>query len=220
MSRKINVVSLSDIKPVQEDTHENNSDVENISQELNQIKAAIKEEESLNPPEDKIMKDVKPKSKRKTPLINNKKNKIVEEVAEQIVESVVEVKDESTKESSIEEPHKKVKTLELVKCPKCDKEMTKRTLRYDHDKSCKGAPVKREDIPVQKRVKKVFGKQPSITVSEEITEQPPKRVLGQEVMLLVEQEVKKRIQNSVQDRMHQRLKIKDEKMKKLAAQIA
>ena len=85
--------------------------------------------------------------------------------------------------------------------------MTQRTLRYDHDKTCKGAPVKREDIPVQKRVKKDIPKQKEstpISIPEEI----------------IEQEVKKRIQNTLQDRMHQRLKIKEEKIKKLATQIA
>ena len=148
------------------------------------------------------MEEAKPKTKRKSPP---KKAMVVEEVSE----PVVEVKEESPKESPIEtiEPPKKVKTLELVKCPKCNKEMTKRTLRYDHDKSCKGAPIKREDIPVQKRIKKVSETQKQ-TVPLNIPEE------------IIEQEVKKRIQNTIQDRMHQRLKLKEEKIKKLATQIA
>ena len=114
-------------------------------------------------------------------------------------EPVVEVKEQTSP--------KKVKTLELVKCQKCNKEMTKRTLRYDHDKTCKGAPIKREDVPVQKRVKKV--------VEEK---QPPPQVIIPEH--IIEQEIKKRIQSTVQDRVQQRMKLKEERIKKLSAHIA
>ena len=53
--------------------------------------------------------------------------------------------------------HKRKKTVELVKCGKCDKELTKRTLRYDHEKTCPGEPDSRESVPVKRRapVKKV-----------------------------------------------------------------
>ena len=158
MPKKINVVSLSDIKAAEEDTVESNND------ERNQITEAIKEEESLNPPvvedirEVQPMEEVKTKPKRKPA---SKKAKVIEEesvVVEQLtngeflnskgVEPVVESVAQQLVEVK-EEPAKKVKTLELVKCEKCNKEMTKRTLRYDHDKTCKGAPIKREDIPVQ-----------------------------------------------------------------------
>lgn len=213
MPKKINVVSLSDIKPI-----ESEDDVSVVNNdEVTQIKEAIKEEEALNPPEDNPVEEApKPKPKRKPPV---KKPKVVEEVAqvpEPLPEPVIEVKEEM--------PQKKVKTLELVKCDKCGKEMTKRTLRYDHHKTCPGEKVEREKIPVQRRIKKEVVETKSstqpINIPEEIIERPPKGVLGPEALLLVEQEVKKRIQSSVQDRIHQRLKVKEEKIKKLATQIA
>ena len=201
MPKQINVVSLSDIKPVEEDDIQPTTN----NDELNEIKEAIKEEESRNAMEDKPMEEAtKPKPKRKPPA---KKTKVVEEevpipepIPEPTPEPVVEIK---------EELPKKVKTLELVKCEKCNKEMTKRTLRYDHDKTCKGAPVKREDIPVKKRVKKVSSPKQATTQQEIII---PEHI--------IEQEVKKRIQLSVQDRMQQRLKLKEERIKKLSANIA
>ena len=162
MPKKINVVSLSDIKPTEEDVSIGDS-----NDERTQITEAIKEEEALNPPEEvQPMEEVKAKPKRKPPA---KKAKVIEEVpqvVEPVIEPVVEVKKETTP--------KKVKTLELVKCEKCNKEMTKRTLRYDHDKTCKGAPIKREDVPVQKRVKKVVEEKqptPQVVIPEHIIEQ-------------------------------------------------
>jgi len=201
MPRKINVVSLSDVKPVEE----NESNVVNNTDEIAQIKEAIKEEEALNPVEEvKPVEETKPKPKRKpTP----KKTKVV---VEEEVQPVVEPIPEPVVEAVVEP--KKTKTIELVECPKCHKEMSKRTLRYDHDKTCKGAPVKREDIPVKKRIKKTSS---------------PKQISAQkessEVIIpehIIEQEVKKRIQSTVQDRLQQRQKLKEERIKKLSAQIA
>jgi ssDNA-binding Zn-finger/Zn-ribbon topoisomerase 1 len=200
MPKKINVVSLSDVKPVEEDTVESNND------ERNQITEAIKEEESLNPPVvDQPIEEAKAKPKRKPAA---KKAKVIEEesvvvepVVEPVAEQLVEVK---------EEPAKKVKTLELVKCEKCNKEMTKRTLRYDHDKTCKGAPINREDIPVQKRVKKTNS-------PKQQQQTPPQTIIPEHI---IEQEVKKRIQSTLQDRVQQRLKLKEERIKKLSANIA
>ena len=198
MPNKIHVVNLSHIKPAEEDSEE----IKNDNDERNQITEAIKEEEALNPPEEVNptvidTQEAKPKPKRKAAP---KKIKVVEEAAP-IPEPVVESIPEPTPE-----PQKKVKTLELVKCDKCNKEMTKRTLRYDHPKTCKGAPINREEIPVQKRTKPAS---------------PPKVV--QPTVIpddIIEQEVKKRIQNSIQDRLHMKLKQKEERIKKLAEKIA
>ena len=109
MPRKINVVNLQGFEPVEEEA----SNVVN-NDELSQIKEAIKDEEASIP----IEEVEKPKPKRKAAA---KKIKVVEEPL------VVE-------EPTIEEIPKKTKTVELVDCPKCHKSITKRTLRYDHEK--------------------------------------------------------------------------------------
>ena len=202
MPKKINVVSLSDIKPVEENDVDTNNDID----ERNQITEAIKEEEELSPPEDvKPMEVEKPKPKRKPAP---KKAKVVEEVAP-VIETVVE---EVKPEPVAEQPPKKIKTLELVKCEKCGKEMTKRTLRYDHDKTCKGAPIKREDIPVQKRVKKLATPEQTPAVVATV----PSATVPEGVEHVIEREVNKRIQ----DRLLQKVRVKEEKIKKLAALIA
>ena len=202
MPKKINVVSLSDIKPVEENDVDTNNDID----ERNQITEAIKEEEELSPPEDVTQMEVeKPKPKRKPAP---KKAKVVEEVAP-VIETVVE---EVKPEPVAEQPPKKIKTLELVKCEKCGKEMTKRTLRYDHDKTCKGAPIKREDIPVQKRVKKLATPKQTPAVVATV----PSATVPEGVEHVIEREVNKRIQ----DRLLQKVRVKEEKIKKLAALIA
>ena len=202
MPKQINVVSLSDIKPVEENDVDTNNDID----ERNQITEAIKEEEELSPPEDvKPMEVEKPKPKRKPAP---KKAKVVEEVAP-VIETVVE---EVKPEPVVEQPPKKIKTLELVKCEKCGKEMTKRTLRYDHDKTCKGAPIKREDIPVQKRVKKLASPKQTPAVVATV----PSATVPEGVEHVIEREVNKRIQ----DRLLQKVRVKEEKIKKLAALIA
>ena len=44
-----------------------------------------------------------------------------------------------------------MKTLEMVDCEKCGKQMTKTTLRYHHDKTCPGEKVNKEELPVKKK---------------------------------------------------------------------
>ena len=213
--------------------------------ELNQIKEAIKEEEKLQPTE-----EVKPKPKRKPAQKKIKEVVVVEESskesppikgADKTEQSSVESpkeeqlpsgvlgstnespKDESLKNEPPQETPKKTKTIEQVECPKCHKLMSRRTLRYDHDKTCPGEKIDREKIPVKKRIKKEVMKHIDtstvLNVPEEIIEQLPQGVLGRDVEHLVELEVKKRIQNTVNEKINQRIKQKEEKIKKLAAQI-
>ena len=57
---------------------------------------------------------------------------IVEEpiIEEQVIETKTEVKQQET--PTVED--KIVRTNELIKCPKCDKLVTKKTLKYSHKK--------------------------------------------------------------------------------------
>ena len=191
--KQIHVVSLSPFDKV-----ETPEDVpSNEEEDINQIKEAIKEEESQQP------EPIEVKPKRKAVARKRKVEPVIEQV-EEPVEPVIEQVEEPVIESPKVEQSKKVKTLELVKCDKCNKEMTKRTLRYDHPKTCKGAPINREDIPVQKRTK------------------APTKVVEQTIIPedVIENEVKKRIQNTIQDRMQMKLKQKEDRIKKLAEKIA
>ena len=63
----------------------------------------------------------------------------LEPVETQPLEPIIE---EQVKEDKI------VRTNELVKCPKCDKNVTRKTLKYSHKKTCSG-----EEAAVQKPIK-------------------------------------------------------------------
>ena len=136
------------------------------------------------------VKEVKVKPKRKA---QPKKIKVqeIEEVKEQTPTNIPE----ETKEIK-EEPKNKVKTLEQVKCDTCEKDMTKRTLRYHH--KCPGEVIKREEIPVKKRVKKETSPKP-----KEETKAPEKPALT----------------NTYQERLQKALEKRSETMQKLASQI-
>ena len=138
------------------------------------------------------VKEVKVKPKRKA---QPKKIKVqeIEEVKEQtptnIPKETKEIKEEPTNQ-------KKVKTLEQVKCDTCEKDMTKRTFRYHH--KCPGEVIKREEIPVKKRVKKETSPKP-----KEETKAPEKPTLT----------------NTYQERLQKALEKRSETMQKLASQI-
>ena len=99
-------------------------------------------------------------------------------------------------QETTEVPKKKVKTLEQVQCDTCEKDMTKRTLRYHH--KCPGEVIKREEIPVKKRVKKETSPKP-----KEETKAPEKPTLT----------------NTYQERLQKALEKRSETMQKLASQI-
>ena len=42
----------------------------------------------------------------------------------------------------------------MVECQKFNKRMTQNTLRYHHDKNCKGIVVDTKALPVKRRIKK------------------------------------------------------------------
>ena len=107
----------------------------------------------------------------------------------------------------LEEEQKKLKTVELVKCEKCDKELTKRTLRYDHEKTCPGEPIVREALPVKRR---------GVSKKETEKQTEPVNIPNE----LIEQEVKKRMQLTARDRIQQKMKLRDERIKRLTTQIA
>ena len=90
--------------------------------------------------------------------------------------------------------------------------MTKRTLRYDHPKTCKGAPINREEIPVKKRVKQTTPHKVELT-----------RAIVEPALIphdIIEQEVKRRIQSSINERLQMKMQQKEERIKKLAEKIA
>ena len=144
------------------------------------------------PPDE--VKEVKVKAKRKAQPKKIQVKEIEVKLEEQTPINIPEEPKESTEEATKE---KKVKTLEQVKCDTCEKEMTKRTLRYHH--KCPGEVIKREEIPVKKRVKKETKQD---TPKEEI-KAPEKPTLT----------------NTYHERLQRALEKRHENIQKLASQI-
>ena len=113
---------------------------------------------------------------------------IVEEpiIEEQVIETKTEVKQQET--PTVED--KIVRTNELIKCPKCDKLVTKKTLKYSHKKTCSGEEdkttperyntVKPAKIPEDVPIKSVPPSPPKLirTVSRirEVIDTAPNRI--------------------------------------------
>ena len=113
---------------------------------------------------------------------------IVEEpiIEEQVIETKTEVKQQET--PTVED--KILRTNELIKCPKCDKLVTEKTLKYSHKKTCSGEEdkttperyntVKPAKIPEDVPIKSVPPSPPKLirTVSRirEVIDTAPNRI--------------------------------------------
>ena len=188
--KQINVVSLSDIKPTEEDIQVNDNCDNNTVDEVAQIKEAIKEEEMATPqPEEK------PKPKRKPAA---KKAKVEEEAP------MVDTPEPQTPEPE-KQPEVNVKTVETFTCEKCGKgNLSKRTLRYTHPKVCPGQKVDRYEVPVKKQAAPKKKASPPTNNNATIPDE------------IIENEISKRLSNIRETKLKQ----KEEKIKKLAQHIA
>ena len=100
------------------------------------------------------------------PIIEN--NEQTEQEHEKVKEETKEIKQEVIKETPteiVQEEQKNVRIQELVKCPDCGKNMTKKTLKYFHHKVCPKATNKTEVKPKKENIK--------VQEIEEIPEQVP-----------------------------------------------
>ena len=65
-------------------------------------------------------------------------NEIIQEtIIEEEEKEETEVKEPEPVKEEIKEPTKKIKTQELVQCPRCNRWMTEKTLKFAHEKTCK-----------------------------------------------------------------------------------
>lgn len=141
VKKQINVVSLSHIKPIEDGEEGTIKD----NDERSQIVANIKDVEDLREQAIETVEEVKPKTKRKTPT---KTAKVIEENI-----PVPESTPELPVEPVVETKEKKIRTVELYKCDKCNKELTQRALRYTHPKFCPGEEINRNNVPVKRQAK-------------------------------------------------------------------
>ena len=92
------------------------------------------------------------------------------------------------------------KEIELVKCPRCDKLMQAKSLRYTHESNCKGIiPIKTEERPVKRREPREIKQE---------TKQDIKQDIKQNNSIIVDTEIQNLILKTIEN---QKLKQKIEK---------
>ena len=101
-------------------------------------------------------------------------------VEENIKETPTEIKQEVIQETPteiVQEEPKNLRIQELVKCPDCGKNMTKKTLKYFHPKVCPKATNKTEVKPKKEKIKvKEIEEIPEQIPDEPLTPKIPKKV--------------------------------------------
>ncbi len=221
MPRKVKVINLNEDNNNQEIQPEESKvdKIEVVFDEFSQIKNKVDNEENNNIIEDNncnnnIDNNIddnitdKPKKPARKSRAKPKETIIIEDVKP--IEEIKIV--EEVKPIEEEKPQKKIRTQELVQCPKCNKSLTQKSLRYFHEKSCPGVKIERENIPVKRRVKEDNDENKNKNIENKNIINIPEHI--------IENEVKKRIQNTYKDRMVEKMKLKEERIKKLSAQIA
>jgi hypothetical protein len=145
MVKKIKVVDVVNIEISNTDAELSSND-EVIIDTTEVQQENVNNTENINDIED--LPDPNPKAKPKPkPRIRVKKQPV--EIMPEVKEEQKEEPKEETKEEP--KPEKVKKVVELVACPKCNKMMNQKSLRYTHEKNCKGEVIKTEELPVKRR---------------------------------------------------------------------
>ena len=212
MVKKIKVVDIVNEEPKLE-TNEVTHDVEEPTLETNEPDVVEQVEQIPKP-------NAKTRSRKKPTVETLELPTLADE------EPVKEVKEEVLKTASVEANVKVTKVVEQVKCQKCDKMMSQKSLRYTHEQNCKGEVVKTEDLPVKRRNVKPT-KEPT---KQEVEVKPTtnkkeiyKQIVGKNVNIetsevQIPEELKLEVLKSIQ-RQQARIKMKEDNLSKLKMQI-
>jgi len=230
MFKKIKVVDVVSQEARNEEQEPSVNEVHEVD-EVNEVNEPDKvtNESPLNelPDIPKPKAKAKPRAKTKT-----KKEQI--EVQPEIQEEpkVEEPKVEEAKVEEKQEPKngKVKKVIEQVKCPKCDKLMSSKSLRYTHEQNCKGAVVKTEDLPVKRRLKKEppTSHVEPIQINKEQNKNNDKKEIYNKIVsknmntvneIVIPEHLKQEVLNTIQ-RTQLRMKMKEDNLNKLRMNIA
>ena len=216
MPKKIKVVDVASNNEINEDE----KPTDNIAPAPGE---AINEEDNNIPPSAGVINDIEeePKPKAKPRAKPRAKKPQVEVIKEEIKEEPIilftQVGEQEKPNISLnkvvkqelkEEPkqdnqplkEKIKKEIELVKCPKCDKLMQAKSLRYTHESNRKGIiPIKTEERPVKRREPREIKQE---------TKQDIKQDIKQNNSIIVDTEIQNLILKTIEN---QKLKQKIEK---------
>ena len=179
---------------------------------------AINEEVNDTPINDVVINDIEeePKPKAKPRAKPRAKKPQVEVIKEEIREGPIILFTQAGEQDRPKQDNKPIeekikKEIELVKCPRCDKLMQAKSLRYTHESNCKGIiPIKTEERPVKRREPREIKQE---------TKQDIKQDIKQSNSIIVDTEIQNIILKTIEN---QKLKQKnrEEKFKKLISNIA
>lgn len=221
MGKKIKVV---DIAKEETDTKE-----EEPTQVTDEVIPEQVSEEPVVDVQPAVQSDIveKPKAKPRS----KKKEVTPPEVPTEVVPAVIEVAEPSqpvevTKEEIKTEKIKKV--VEQVKCKKCNKSMTPKTLRYSHEQNCSGEVVNTEDLPVKRRTTKKV-EPASATTTTTLQDKTNQKEIYNKIVaknvnidsseIDIPEELKQEVFKSFK-RQQERVKMKEDNLNRLIMQIA
>ena len=136
------------------------------------------------------------------------------------LEAIKESKEEQTDNTTAIDPTKKIRNQELVKCEKCGKFVTAKTLKYTHGIKCgevKKSRPKKSEIKINENVQE--DKQPDPTPIQMVIKDKPQPVLQQHTKAPVVKEVVKTYEEMRKDRLIERLKQREERNVNLFKQV-
>ena len=221
MGKKIKVVDIAKEETVSKEEEPTQVTDEVIPEQVN--------EEPVVDVQPAVQSDIveKPKAKPRS----KKKEVTPPEVPTEVVPAVAEVLEPSqpvevTKEEVKTEKIKKV--VEQVKCKKCNKSMTPKTLRYSHEQNCSGAVVNTEDLPVKRRTTKKV-EPVSATTTTTLQDKTNQKEIYNKIVaknvnidsseIDIPEELKQEVFKSFK-RQQERVKMKEDNLNRLRMQIA
>ena len=213
MGKKIKVVDIAAAEAETPVTNEVTVDVEPEQETVNETPPPTEDVEPIT-----VEQLPKPKAKPRS-----KKKETVTPPPEVPAVEVEAVKEEPPVLVEVEEKAKVKKVIEQVKCPKCDKMMSQKSLRYTHEQNCKGEVVKTEDLPVKRRTANKVEATTKEVKAETNKKEIYNKIVGKNVNIdtsevQIPEELKLEVLKSIQ-RQQERIRMKEDNLSKLKMQI-
>jgi hypothetical protein len=219
MGKKIKVVDIAKEETVSKEEEPTQVTDEVIPEQVN--------EEPVVDVQPAVQSDIveKPKAKPRS----KKKEVTPPEVPTEVVPAEVFEPSQAVEVTKEEVKTEKIKkVVEQVKCKKCNKSMTPKTLRYSHEQNCSGAVVNTEDLPVKRRTTKKV-EPASATTTTTLQDKTNQKEIYNKIVaknvnidsseIDIPEELKQEVFKSFK-RQQERVKMKEDNLNRLRMQIA
>jgi len=144
----------------------------------------------------------------------------IEEKTDEKLETIKESQDEKTDNTEPIEPAKKIREQKLIRCEKCNKFVTEKTMKYTHSIKCgqvkKSRPNKSE-IKINENVQEE--KTPDSVPIQKVIKDTPQPVLRQHTKAPIVKEVVKTYEEMRKERLKERLREREQRNVNLFKQV-